>query len=78
MTSAPRARARLPTLSGVVGGNYFNYLGSLGAGTGPKPGQTGTSGTVGLQFTLPLFQGGLPVGADPPGAGTPRARRSRR
>ena len=32
--------ARLPTLSGVVGGNYFNYLGSYGAGTNPKPGQT--------------------------------------
>jgi outer membrane protein len=57
--SAARA-GRLPTVSGVVGGNYSNYLGSLGAGTGPKPGQTGSAGTVGLQFTLPLFQGGLP------------------
>jgi len=55
------ARAgRLPTLSGVVGGNYFNYLGSYGAGINPKPGQTGSAGTVGLQFTVPIFQGGLP------------------
>ncbi len=52
--------AKLPTVSGVVGGNYFNYLGSYGSGTNPKPGQTGSSGTVGLQFRLPLFQGGAP------------------
>ena len=51
---------RLPTLSGVVGGNYFNYLGSYGAGTSPKPGQTGSAGTVGLQFSVPLYQGGGP------------------
>ena len=50
----------LPTVSGVVGGNYFNYLGSYGSGTNPKPGQTGTSGTVGLQFRLPIFSGGAP------------------
>jgi outer membrane protein len=52
--------ARLPTLSGVVGGNYFNYLGSYGAGTSPRPGQTGSAGTVGLQFSVPLYQGGGP------------------
>ncbi|MES2095707.1 MAG: TolC family outer membrane protein [Pseudomonadota bacterium] len=53
--------SRLPTLSGVVGGNYFNYLGSFGSGTNPKPGQTGSAGTVGLQFTMPLYQGGAPA-----------------
>jgi outer membrane protein len=52
--------ARLPTLSGVVGGNYFNYLGSYGSGTSPKPGQAGSAGTVGLQFSVPLYQGGGP------------------
>ncbi len=51
---------RLPTVNGVVGGNYFNYLGSYGSGTNPQPGQSGTSGTVGLQFRLPIFQGGAP------------------
>ena len=57
------ARAnRLPRLSVVVGGNYYNYLGSLGAGTGPQVGQTGTSATAGLALTVPLFQGGR-VGA---------------
>lgn len=56
------ARAgRLPQVSGVVGGNYFNYLGSYGAGTSVRPGQSGTSGTVGLQLSVPLFQGGLPA-----------------
>lgn len=52
--------ARLPTLSGVAGGNYSNYLGSFGAGTNPQPGQSGSSGTVGVQFSLPLYQGGGP------------------
>jgi outer membrane protein len=55
------ARAnRLPRVSAVVGGNYFNYFGSLGAGTGTRVGQTGTASTVGLQLTLPIFQGGRP------------------
>ena len=56
------ARAsRLPQVNVVVGGNYFNYLGSLGAGTGVQVGQDGTSGTVGLALNLPLFQGGRPA-----------------
>ncbi len=49
---------RLPKLSVVVGGNYYNYLGSLGSGTGVQVGQTGTSVTAGLAVTVPLFQGG--------------------
>ena len=49
---------RLPKLSVVVGGNYVNYLGSLGSTTGPQVGQTGTSVTAGLALTVPLFQGG--------------------
>ena len=53
---------RLPKLSVVVGGNYYNYLGSLGSGTGVQVGQTGTSATAGLALTVPLFQGGR-VGA---------------
>ncbi|WP_242095385.1 TolC family outer membrane protein [Sphingomonas sp. CROZ-RG-20F-R02-07] len=56
------ARAsRLPKLSVVVGGNYYNYLGSLGAGTAVPVGQTGTSGTAGVALTVPLFQGGRPA-----------------
>ena len=57
------ARAnRLPRVSVVVGGNYYNYLGSLGSGTAVQVGQTGTSATAGLALTVPIFQGGR-VGA---------------
>ncbi len=52
---------RLPQVSVVVGGNYYNYLGALGAGTGVPVGQSGTSGTVGLALRLPIFQGGRPA-----------------
>ena len=56
------ARAnRLPKISVNVGGNYYNYLGSLGSGTGVSVGQTGTAATAGLGLTLPLFQGGRPA-----------------
>ena len=53
---------RLPKLSVVVGGNYYDYLGSLGAGTGVQVGQTGTSVTAGVTLNVPVFQGGR-VGA---------------
>lgn len=53
--------SRLPKLNVVVGGNYYNYLGSLGAGTGLQVGQTGTSATAGVALTVPLFQGGRPA-----------------
>lgn len=56
------ARAnRLPRINANVGGNYYNYLGSLGAGTATAVGQTGTAATVGLGLTLPLYQGGRPA-----------------
>ena len=56
------ARAsRLPRVSVNVGGNYVNYLGSLGAGTTVQTGQSGTAATAGLGLTLPLFQGGRPA-----------------
>jgi len=56
------ARAsRSPRLNAVLGGNYYNYLGALGAGTGVRVGQSGTGGTVGLALSLPIFQGGRPA-----------------
>ncbi|MBI0474994.1 hypothetical protein D9601_06420 [Sphingomonas sp. MA1305] len=56
------ARAtRLPQVNAVLGGNYYSYLGSLGAGTGVRVGQSATSGTVGLALNLPIFQGGRPA-----------------
>ena len=45
----------------MLGGNYYDYLGSLGAGTGIRVGQTGSSTTAGVAITLPLFQGGRPA-----------------
>jgi outer membrane protein len=57
------ARAgRLPRLSGVASGNYVNVL----RGTEPNPltGQeihTGTTTSVGLSASVPIFQGGLPA-----------------
>ena len=58
-TNVARA-SRLPRLSAVGTGNYANYLGSLtsvGVGTSS---QTSRSAAVGLQATIPLFQGGGP------------------
>lgn len=51
---------RLPRVSVNIGGNYYNYLGSLGSGTGVQVGQTGTAATAGLGLTMPLYQGGRP------------------
>jgi outer membrane protein len=56
------ARAsRLPQLGVGVNGGYVNYLGSLGSGTGLGVGQTGTTAGLGLNVSLPLFQGGRPA-----------------
>lgn len=55
------ARAtRNPTVGVGLTQNYFNYLGSLGAGTGLGVGQTGNTTAAGVQLSLPLFQGGRP------------------
>nr|WP_315383306.1 TolC family outer membrane protein [uncultured Sphingomonas sp.] len=53
---------RLPQVSVGAGGTYLNYLGSVGdigrrAGLTP----TATTATVGVQVSLPLFQGGRPA-----------------
>ena len=50
--------ARLPKLSAVGSEAYTDYLGTLAKGTGTT--QTQRSTTVGLQATIPLFQGGGP------------------
>lgn len=53
--------SRLPRLGVGATGNYVNYLGSLGSGTGLGVGQSGTSAGIGLNVSLPLFQGGRPA-----------------
>lgn len=56
------ARAsRLPKLSATVGGNYNNFLGSLGGNVpGVNFSQSTTSAQAGLSLTVPIFQGGRP------------------
>jgi len=51
--------ARLPRVAVVTGPTYYNYLNSLPAGTGQQ--NAGTAATAGLQFSVPLFQGGRPA-----------------
>jgi outer membrane protein len=59
-TNVARA-SRLPTIAAVSGYNYQNYLGSLTSGVpGIDITQANKSAQVGVQMTVPLFQGGLP------------------
>lgn len=54
------ARAgRLPKVSVVAGGTYYNYIDSLAGGVAGIQ-QSGTEAQAGVQFTLPLYQGGAP------------------
>ena len=48
---------RLPTLSGVLSGNYVNSL----RDRTPGAPDTGTTTSVGLNARVPIFQGGLPA-----------------
>ena len=47
-----------PRLNAISGLNHYDYLGSLDPGTGPRNGDQGTTGFVGLQLRMPFFQGG--------------------
>ncbi len=59
-TAVARA-ARRPTLSGVASGYYTNYLDSYRSSVpGETYDQTRKYATVGLQATIPLYQGGGP------------------
>ena len=57
---------RLPTVSGVSGGDYVNFLGTAeeqaGAPAGVSLPQTRTTAGVGVQARVPIYQGGA-VGA---------------
>nr|WP_294168687.1 TolC family outer membrane protein [uncultured Sphingomonas sp.] len=54
---------RLPTVSGVASGDYVNSLG--GGASDPLTGRSlpnaGTASTIGLNTSIPLYQGGLPA-----------------
>ena len=53
--------ARLPQLSAVGSGSYFNYLDSAGRGYPIAIQQRGTAAQVGLSLIIPLYQGGRPA-----------------
>ncbi|TGX56080.1 hypothetical protein E5A73_02960 [Sphingomonas gei] len=57
------ARAgRLPQVSLGVGGDYYNYLGSVGSQARAQGvNSNGFATTLGAQVTLPIFQGGRPA-----------------
>ena len=52
---------RSPRVNVLLGGNYYDYLGSFGAGTAQRLDQSGFGTTAGLSLSLPLFQGGRPA-----------------
>jgi outer membrane protein len=56
------ARAsRLPQLSVGVGSSYYNYLNSVGSGSALGIDNDGISTSLGVQLSLPIFQGGRPA-----------------
>ncbi len=56
------ARAgRLPRVSAVAGGNYFNNLNSIAPVQGIAVANSGYGYAAGLELTVPLFQGGRPA-----------------
>jgi len=53
---------RLPRISVFTGGAYSDYLGTLGGGSaGGAFTQRQTTAQVGVQASIPIFQGGLPA-----------------
>ena len=52
---------RLPTLGAFAGLDYTDYHGTLGGPVSSNFAQTETTANIGLQLTIPIFQGGLPA-----------------
>ncbi len=52
---------RLPRVSLFAGGSYNNYLNTLGGSISGTVPQASTAAQVGVQLTVPIFQGGLPA-----------------
>lgn len=53
--------SRLPSVTAVLGGSYYNNLGTLRNPTGPRVGQDGFGANAGVSLNLPFFQGGRPA-----------------
>ena len=52
---------RLPRVSIFTGGDYSNFLGTLGGNIGAGVDQVSTTAQAGVRATIPIFQGGLPA-----------------
>ena len=52
---------RLPRVSVFTGGDYSNFLGTLGGNIGVGVPQTSTTAQAGVSVSVPLFQGGRPA-----------------
>jgi outer membrane protein len=52
---------RLPRVSVFAGGDYNNFLGTLGGNIGTNVPQTSTAAQAGVSVSIPLFQGGRPA-----------------
>jgi outer membrane protein len=52
---------RLPTISAIGSGRYTDYLGTADDQFGPNAANSTTATGVGVQATIPLYQGGLPA-----------------
>lgn len=53
--------SRLPTLSAFANWDYTDFLGTLGGPIAADFAQSETTSNIGLQLTIPLFQGGRPA-----------------
>jgi outer membrane protein len=52
---------RLPRVSIFTGGDYSNFLGTLGGNIGTGVPQTSTAAQAGVSVSIPIFQGGRPA-----------------
>lgn len=52
---------RLPRVSVFTGGDYSNFLGTLGGPIGVNVPQTSTAAQAGVSVSIPIFQGGRPA-----------------
>ena len=53
--------SRLPRVNVFTGADYTNYFGTLGGTTAAQISQSETTANAGVQFTIPLYQGGRPA-----------------
>jgi outer membrane protein len=53
--------ATAPRINGVLGGNYYDYLGSLRENLFSRTFQASSTASAGIELRVPLYQGGRPA-----------------